>query len=195
MLAVTALPGAAQASRATPASALERAPFGRGRIHVGLGGAYAFSIYRNGPTARTSTYGAAGASVGLGITDPLAAGAWYGGNVDLLLEGSYLFASQPAQGSGGGGSLLLRWNWLAGQRVVPFATLGAGIVGLDFDLTAQRDGFNFLLQGGLGTHVFVSEQRALTAEWRYQHMSNANLRLPNKGVDASAFFVGATFFY
>ncbi|MDH3213146.1 MAG: acyloxyacyl hydrolase [Myxococcales bacterium] len=194
-LVVTTAPTAGHATSEEREASLHRAPFGRGQTHWGLGGGYAFSIHRNGPTSRNSTYGATGASLAIGITDPMGGGAWYGGNIDLMLEGAYLFASQPSTGRGGGGSVLLRWNWLGGGRFVPFANVGAGIVDLNFNLPSQRDGFNFLLQGGLGAHVFVTERRALTAEWRYQHISNANLRLPNKGVDTSAFLVGATFFY
>jgi len=136
-----------------------------------------------------------GASLGIGITDPLWDDAWYRANIDVIAEATLLVGTQPEKGLAGGGSVLLRWNWLRYRRVVPFATIGAGMVDLDFNLQSQRDGLNFLVQGGLGTYIFLTKSYALNAEWRYQHISNLNLRLPNKGIDASVFFIGSTFFF
>ena len=91
--------------------------------------------------------------------------------------------------------MLLRWNWLHYRRFVPFASVGVGLLGLDLNLPSQSDGLNFMVQGGLGTYVFLTERLALNAEWRYQHISNANIRLPNKGIDANVFSIGPTFFF
>ena len=49
--------------------------------------------------------------------------------------------------------------------------VGVGITHLDFDLADQRDGFNFLLQGGAGAHWFILKRIALTAGWRFLHIS------------------------
>jgi len=95
---------------------------------------------------------------GIGITDPFAEGTWYEGNLDLLVEGAFLFEYRPVNGFRGGVTLLLRYNILHSGPVVPFIDAGAGIVGTDLDFQGQSDGFNFSLQGGLGLHVFVLPQ-------------------------------------
>ena len=70
-----------------------------------------------------------------------------------------------------------------------------GLLALDFDLDSQADGFNFLLQAGVGAHVFVSKRLSLTAEWRYQHVSNARLSTPNNGINAGALLLGTTLYF
>ena len=89
---------------------------------------------------------------------------------------------------------MLRYNFLQLARVVPFIEAGAGVVGTDFDLKGQSDGFNFSLQGGLGFHFFVLPQVALTAESRFHHISNAGLRQPNSGINDCVFLIGTSFF-
>ncbi len=89
---------------------------------------------------------------------------------------------------------MLRYNFLESERVVPLIEGGAGVVGTDFDLHGQSDGFNFSLQGGLGFHAFLMPRMALTAEARLHHISNAGLRTPNSGINDCLFLAGASFF-
>ncbi|HTF36050.1 MAG TPA: acyloxyacyl hydrolase [Myxococcota bacterium] len=131
---------------------------------------------------------------GIGLTDPLAEGTWYEGNLDLLVEGASLFEYHPQHGFAGGGTLMLRYNLLQSGRAVPFIEAGAGILGTDLDLRGQSDGFNFTVQGGAGLHFFVLPRVAVTAEARLYHISNAGLRVPNSGINDCLFLVGASFF-
>ena len=89
---------------------------------------------------------------------------------------------------------MLRYNFLESGRVVPFIEAGAGLLGTDFDLKGQSDGFNFSVQGGLGLHFFVLPRVAVTAEARLHHISNAGLRQPNNGINDCLFLLGASFF-
>ncbi|MFQ5802420.1 MAG: acyloxyacyl hydrolase, partial [Candidatus Methylomirabilales bacterium] len=41
---------------------------------------------------------------------------------------------------------------------------------------------------------FLSEQTALTGEWRWLHISNADTRMPNAGINSSLFLIGVSFF-
>lgn len=131
---------------------------------------------------------------GVGISDPLGGDSWYRGSVSLTLEGSFLFNREPREGFATGGTLSLRYNFLGAGALVPYAEFGVGMTHLDFDLPEQRDGFNFLLQLGLGAHWFLRSRTTLTAGWRFLHISNAGLRPPNPGINASLFLIGPTFF-
>ena len=131
---------------------------------------------------------------GIGLSDPIGGNSWYRGNFDLILEGTFLYSFKPKSGIAGGLTPLIRYNFLAGDRLVPFAQLGAGILALDFDLRRQADGFNFTLQSGLGFHYFLSERTALTGEWRYHHISNAGIHNPNVGINGSVVLFGVTVF-
>jgi len=131
---------------------------------------------------------------GIALSDPLGGDAWYRGSPELLAEGAFLYAYEPKGGFAWGGTVLLRWNFLTSGRVVPFVELGAGIVDLEFDLDQQADGINFTPQGGAGLHYRVSPRVAITGEWRLHHISNADLRRDNDGINDSLFLVGLTFF-
>ena len=131
---------------------------------------------------------------GIGLSDPIGGNSWYRGNFELILEGTFLYSFEPKSGIAGGLTPLIRYNFLAGDRLVPFAQLGAGILVLDFDLRRQADGFNFTLQSGLGFHYFLSERTALTGEWRYHHISNAGINRPNIGINGSVVLFGVTVF-
>lgn len=65
------------------------------------------------------------------------------------------------------------------------AVLGTGAGVLDADLDWQSDGFNFLLQGGVGM-----EWRRLRVDVRLHHISNARLRQPNSGTNAVMVLLG-----
>jgi hypothetical protein len=131
---------------------------------------------------------------GIGLSDPVGDGAWWRGNLELLVEGAFLYAYEPKGGFAWGGTLALRWNLFAFDRIVPFVELGAGIVDLEFDLDHQADGISFTPQGGVGFHYWVSRRTALTGEWRFHHISNADLRHHNDGINDSLFLVGVSFF-
>jgi lipid A 3-O-deacylase len=130
----------------------------------------------------------------IGLSDPLALGTFYTGNVELDVEPMLLLNYQPRSGWAAGGSLLLHYNFLDEGAIVPFIEGGAGVSHLDFDLDSQSDGFTFPLQASLGFHAFASPRAAVTASVGYYHLSNARLRDPNAGINALMVRIGATFF-
>ena len=130
---------------------------------------------------------------GLGLSDCIGRGTWYRGSLRFALEGVFLSAIEPRSGLAAGLTPLLRYEFLRGGRIHPYLELGAGFVFMDFDLDRQRDGFNFTPQGGVGFAYRMSEQTDFTAGWRFHHISNANLRRPNTGLDDSLFLLGVTY--
>lgn len=171
--------------------------FGSGKQEIALAVGYAIPLPVGGrtPEIEDVQYVFLAPRWGIGITDPLGGeGAWYRGNFELLAEGQFLFETEPKSGFGGGFAILFRYNFLPNGTFIPFIEAGAGVLGLNFDVDGQRDGFNFSPQAGLGFHYFVSERTALTGEWRWFHISNADTRMPNDGIDSSMFIIGASFF-
>lgn len=170
--------------------------FGSGKQQIAIAAGYAIHLPIRGRPAdiEDTQYVFLAPRWGISITDPLGGDAWYRGNVELLGEGQFLFETEPKGGFGGGFTILFRYNFLPDGKFIPFVEAGPGILGLDFDVDGQRDGFNFSLQAGLGFHYFVSERTALTGEWRWHHISNAFTRKPNAGIDSSLFIIGASFF-
>jgi len=128
---------------------------------------------------------------GIGITDPLGGSAWYHGNFEFLAEGTYLREFEPIHGHSVGITALVRYNFIRDGKVIPFAEIGGGIHSLNFDLRGQEDGLNFSGQGGFGLHYFISEQTAVTAGWRFVHISNGN----NLGLNDSVILIGISTFF
>ena len=133
--------------------------------------------------------------IGLSVTDPLGVGAWYSGNVELLVEGAFFFNAAQNGGVGGGIGTTLRYNLLFSNRIVPFFDANFGIIGLDLDLNRQSDGFNFNVGFGGGVHWFVSDRIAISTELRWQHISNMETQLPNDGINTGLFLVGTSYFF
>jgi len=133
--------------------------------------------------------------IGFGVTDPIGGDWWFRGNVEMLVEGALLINTGPTSGFAGGAGTTLRYNFLRNERLIPFIDANLGILGTDFDLDRQANGFNFNVGGGVGTHWFVTNRTALTFEARWQHISNAGTKQENDGINNALFLVGVSFFY
>ena len=110
---------------------------------------------------------------------------------EILSEGILGNAIHPG-GRVTGETLLFRLDGPPRRRVVPFLDMGAGV--LDTTLHMRAPELNghvqFTPQAGLGVQYFFNPQRALVLEYRYMHMSNADLVPPNLGFNSSMITVG-----
>ena len=131
---------------------------------------------------------------GVGLSDPVAEENVLHGNLELLLEGGLLTAYGPKGGFLGGANVVLRYNFLSFERLVPFVELGAGVAYLELDLESQSDGIAFTPQGGVGLHWWLSPQTSLTASWRLHHVSNAGIGADNDGINESLLLIGVSWF-
>jgi hypothetical protein len=132
--------------------------------------------------------------LGIGVTDALGGDAWYRGNVEVLFEGALLFNTEPHYGTASGVGTTLRYNFLKGLRLVPYLDANFGVIGLDFDLKRQADGFNFNVGFGAGSHWFISDRMAVTTDVRWQHISNAETKQINGGINTILMLLGFTYF-
>jgi lipid A 3-O-deacylase len=171
--------------------------FGYGKQSLGISGGYGLALPIGGtdaPEMEDIEFAYVTPRWGIGISDPLGGRSWYRGNFEFVLEGTFLYMSEPKSGIVGGIAPGLRYNFLTGTRFIPFFFAGVGFIALDADLARQSDGLNFILQSGVGLHYFISQQTALTGEWRFHHISNASIHDKNAGINSSLFMLGVTFF-
>jgi hypothetical protein len=132
---------------------------------------------------------------GYGFSDPIGGDSILRGNVDLLFELAFLFNTEPHFGFGGGGGTSLRYNFLFSKIAVPYVEINLGVLGIDFDLGRQADGFAFNVGAGAGSHWRIGERTTLTTEVRWQHISNAYTKRPNDGINAMQFMLGIYRFF
>jgi lipid A 3-O-deacylase len=171
--------------------------FGFGMQSLGISGGHGLALPvggTNSPELEDIQFAYIAPRWGIGITDPLGGRSWYRGNFELVLEGTFLYMFEPKSGIAGGIAPGLRYNFLTNTRFIPFFHAGVGFIAMDADLSRQADGFNFILQSGLGLHYFLSQRTAVTGEWRFHHISNANIHDRNAGINSSLFMLGLTFF-
>lgn len=77
------------------------------------------------------------------------------------------------------------------RRAIPFLELGGGVLFTDNDVPAGTNHVNFTPQAGIGVHIpFGRRGRHATVAFKYVHISNAGLSVPNPGVNTIQFRIG-----
>jgi len=119
---------------------------------------------------------------------------WYGA-LEVGFEPLYQKYTEPKPAFWAGLASVLRYHFLGLGPVVPYAELGAAAGGTDLEIREIDSSFAFLLFGGLGASLFVSDKTALYAGYRYQHVSNGNTSQPNRGFEAHVGVAGISFYF
>jgi opacity protein-like surface antigen len=100
-------------------------------------------------------------------------------------KGAYLFGLTP----------VLRYNFATGSRWMPFLDAGAGVSVTDIGRPDLSTAFEFNLQAGAGLNYFLRENLALTLQYRFLHVSNAQIASPDLGMNANIVSIGLTWFF
>jgi len=119
---------------------------------------------------------------------------WYGA-LELGLEPLYQHYTTPKQAFWAGLTAVGRYHFLGLGRFVPYVEVGGAAGGTDLEIPEIKSTFAFLLFGGLGASVFVSDKTALYLGYRYQHVSNGNTSQPNRGFEANVVVSGISFYF
>jgi hypothetical protein len=137
--------------------------------------------------------------LGVMLSNPHGSG-FFAGNFEFLGE---VFGGWIFQGPGSvetGGTLFIRYNFIQPKaRVIPYMQIGAG--GIYTDISERESHglvslpVDFNLQGTGGLRFMMSDKWSLVLEAGYRHISNATIKLPNRGVDSVGGNVGFGFFF
>jgi lipid A 3-O-deacylase len=113
-----------------------------------------------------------------------------------LIPVYYLLQPAPAVNAYGAAfnPVNLKWNFTSSARTIPFVELGGGVLFTNHEVPNNASRVNFITHGTLGVQFFNSQRRAFTASFRYEHISNAGLTVPNPGVNTVQFLVGVNWF-
>lgn len=167
----------------------------RGTLEIG-----AVAGYLQGNDALTSESGNRSAvyalpRIGMVVT-PEVGSRFYRGNLEVLLEPLYARYYKPFYANAAGGSVLVKYNFLAFGRWMPYWDLGLGILWTDLAprIPEQSTQLNFVLESGPGVQYFVTDRVALTLGVRFHHISNAGLGDRNRGLNSTLGYIGVSFF-
>jgi hypothetical protein len=188
--AAVAMADAASASataRSTPAQHPHRFGFG---LHLGYGLGIAPRDRQRGRDVADVRFVAVSPHVRVLLAQPGADERWYHGDLDGIVEATFLIETEPASGWAGGVNFNLRYRFLRHHRLQPYVEGGVGVGSLSFGLADQDDGVSFFLQGGAGARWRIDDRFSLIGSVRWHHISNAQLRQPNNGIDSVLFVVG-----
>ncbi|MCM8763167.1 MAG: acyloxyacyl hydrolase [Candidatus Omnitrophica bacterium] len=95
-----------------------------------------------------------------------------------------------------GFNLLLKYGLPLTQRLYPYLEGGVGFVYTTQHTLEQSTQYNFIPQAGAGIIYFLKKDSlAVTAGYRYRHLSNASIKAPNKGINVDMALVGLSLFY
>jgi lipid A 3-O-deacylase len=139
----------------------------------------------------------AGASAQLGyMVNDLDEFAEWRGNYEVLAEA---FGSGIFHGTGNylaGTTFWLRYNLVPPQwKLVPYFQIGAGVTFTDADQRVFGQVFNFNLNVGSGVRYFIMPRCSLNGEYRFQHVSNANLANRNLGINAQGAMLSVSWYF
>jgi hypothetical protein len=143
----------------------------------------------------TKLFGAATAlSSSFVITDPIGS-AWYQGQVSLGAELLGFSTTEPIGAYGIGLAPKAGYTFIAFGRLLPYVEGGGGPMWTDLGgrVPEQPGQFNFLVWGGGGCSWALTRQWAVQAGYRFMHISNANTREPNSGLNFGLPYVGLSY--
>jgi hypothetical protein len=126
--------------------------------------------------------------LGIMLNDPKGSGV-LAGNFELLGE---IFAGPIVRGPGTvttGATLFIRYNFIQPHAfLIPYVQIGAG--GVYTDIGEKESGglislpVEFNLQGVLGTRFMINDRWSVVLEAGYRHISNAEIKKPNFGINS-----------
>lgn len=117
------------------------------------------------------------------------------GSLEVGLEPLYQRYVDPRDGSFVGLGGAFRYHFLALGRVVPYLEVLGAAGRTDLETREIRSDFTFLVHGGGGLSVLVTDRTAVYAGYRFQHVSNGNTKKPNRGFESHGGVVGLSLFF
>jgi lipid A 3-O-deacylase len=141
----------------------------------------------------------AGGRAGRVLTPDLARNTVLRGNFEYAVEVMPVYTVFTPNGAVYGASIkpfIVRWNFTANRRVIPYFHFAGGVLFTTSDVPPPNtSSINFTPQLGGGIHWFVRPERSVDFGLDLVHHSNASLGDHNPGYNASLFFsVGYTWY-
>jgi opacity protein-like surface antigen len=114
----------------------------------------------------------------------------------FVLEPFVSYVSSPDNNAEIGNNFLIKACFLADtSRFRPYVKAGVGGIFITQHIREQGTQLNFNENACLGFHYFFKKNVAFTAEYRYRHLSNADTKRPNRGMDANFGLAGVSYFF
>ena len=117
------------------------------------------------------------------------------GAFEVGLEPLYQYYSDPKPAFWAGLAAVFRYHFLELGRLVPYVELAGAAGGTDLRVLEIDSSFSFLVWGGVGASVFLTDRTAVYAGYRLEHNSNGNTSSPNRGWQSHTSVVGLSYYF
>lgn len=114
--------------------------------------------------------------------------------LEFVIEPYSSWIIEPKSNFRGGCQFLIKAGF-GFKRIYPYLEGGLGLNYFTLQTREQSTQFNFSETIGAGINYFLKENLSLNLGYRYQHLSNASIKRPNKGIDSQGFIFGVSFYY
>jgi hypothetical protein len=124
------------------------------------------------------------------FTNPIGKG-WYRGTGECIIEGAFSYIYKKQKTYKAGINLMGRYNLLAhSENWRPYVQVGVGFIGTNLVMEGFSSNFNFMPNVGSGIQYIWESCNAVNFEWRYEHLSNGGIEMPNSGIHLNTFLIG-----
>jgi lipid A 3-O-deacylase len=89
----------------------------------------------------------------------------------------------------------VKYRYPLTQKLSGYALVSVGPHYITVESTDQANGFIFFNTVGAGFSFFLTEKTALSLEYRFRHISNANTEEPNVGIESHIGAIGYSMFF
>lgn len=117
------------------------------------------------------------------------------GALEIGLEPFFQQYAQPVRAHFAGLGLVGRYHFLGLGRVVPYGELFFSAGDTNLRVREIDSEFAFLIQGGVGVSVFLTDRVAIYGGYRMQHVSNGNTSSPNRGFESHTGLGGVSYYF
>ena len=111
------------------------------------------------------------------------------------LEGWFQQYLSPHSATAQGLKVTGRYHFIGLGRFVPYLEGTAGAGGTSLRVPEIDSTFTFVLEAGAGLSFFVTDQLAVNAGYRFQHISNGHTSNPNRGFNSDSGVVGVSYYF
>jgi hypothetical protein len=119
--------------------------------------------------------------------------SWWKGALETGIEGWLQYYLEPSGDVAGGLKLAGRYHFIGIGALVPYVEALGGAGGSSLTVLGHHSAFTFVLEGGAGVSYFLTPMFALTAGYRFQHLSNGGTDTPNRSYNAHTGTVGVSY--
>ena len=111
------------------------------------------------------------------------------------LEGWFQYYVSPESATAAGLKLAFRYHFIGLGPLVPYLEVNAGAGGTSLKVPEINSTFTFVLEAGVGLAYFITDNVAFNFGYRFQHISNGNTSLPNRGFNSDSGVLGVSYFF